>query len=263
MVRVDFHLHTEHSDGGLPIEDLLRQVRLARLTHWAITDHDTLAGYHRLHGQPGLIPGVEVTAEMAGREVHVVALGIDPAHRGFVDFLADIRALRRLRIGNLITMLGESARLSPLSIAPRADTVTRWHLASALVTLGRAASVRHAFDELIGDVHQAAIAQPAYPSLADTAAATHAAGGVAILAHPGIYADAETIAGYMAAGPLDGLETNHPRLDPQLAQELIRLAERFSYLHSCGSDTHVIGARRPGDPRSDDRVIPLVQRLVG
>lgn len=261
-MRIDFHLHTHFSDGGLPAEDLLRHVRLARLTHWAITDHDTLAAYHRLRGQPGLIAGVEITAEAGGQEVHVVALGIDPDHRGFVEFLAGIRALRRHRIGALIAMLGETDRLTIAGIAPQADSVTRWHLGSALVAIGRARSVGAAFEELIGDAHQAELAQPPYPTLADTVAAVHAAGGVAILAHPGIYGTVEPILAYLDAG-LDGLETNHPRLDVDLARDLVAIADARRCYQSCGSDTHVIGGRRPGDPRSDERVTTLVQRLVG
>ncbi len=261
-MRVDFHMHTRFSDGGLPPEDLLRQVRLARLTHWAITDHDTLAAYHHLRGQPGLISGVEVTAEHDGHEVHVVALGIDVQHRGFVEFLASIRALRRHRIAALIAMLGETARLTIAGIAPHADTVTRWHLASALVAIGRTRTVGTAFEELIGDAHQTELSLPPYPTLADTVAAIHAAGGVAILAHPGIYGTIAPILTYLDHG-LDGLETQHPRLDEDLARDLVATAAARQCFQSCGSDTHVIGSRRPGEPRSDERVAGLVQRLVG
>jgi predicted metal-dependent phosphoesterase TrpH len=262
-MRVDFHLHTRFSDGGMEPEDLLFHVRKARIDHFAVTDHDTLAGYFALRGQPGLIPGVEVTAESAGSgEVHVVALGIDPEQRAFAGFLAHIRAVRRTRIERLIASLHESERLSAMSIAPQAEAVTRFHLAVALVHLGRADHVREAFETLIGDAQCAVMDLPPYPSVSDAASAIRAAGGVAILAHPGVYVTKEQIALHLDQG-LDGLETAHPRLDPRLAEDMQGMASARGLLESCGSDTHVIGARRPGDPQlPDDRILPLVQRLI-
>jgi 3',5'-nucleoside bisphosphate phosphatase len=260
-MQVDFHLHTELSDGGLNPVDLLRHIRLARLTHWAVTDHDTLAAYTILRNEPGIIPGVEVTAEVGGHEVHVVALGINPEQPAFVDFLADIRALRRERMAALIASVGESERIPLSALAPAADTLTRAHVASALVSLGRARTFGDVFRDLIGDAQQASLGLPAYPSLTDTAAAIRAAGGVAVLAHPGIYKDCAVIAGYVEH--LDGLETSHPRLDPELESQLVHLADERGLLQSCGSDTHVIGMRHPGEPRCiPERVGSLVQRLV-
>jgi len=77
-VRVDFHLHTTWSDGRLSPGELLEEVARGRLERWAITDHDTLGGSRELAGQPGLVPGVELSCWFEGREVHVAGLGVDP-----------------------------------------------------------------------------------------------------------------------------------------------------------------------------------------
>lgn len=261
-MRVDFHMHTRFSDGGLQPIDLLRHVRLARLDYWAITDHDSLAGYHAINGERGLIPGVEITAETNGHEVHVVGLGVNPKHRPFVDFLAGIRAIRRHRIGMLIESLNEQHRLTVHGIAPEAESVTRFHLAQALQRIGRIERTGEAFHGLIGDAQCKELGLPAYPTIPDAACAIQDAGGVAILAHPGIYGNRDEIVGYINQG-LDGLETSHPRLDETLAGQLIAHAQAHNLLQSCGSDTHVVGMRRPGEPRADlDLVGPLVQRLI-
>lgn len=261
-MRVDFHLHTCLSDGGLVPEDLLREIRRNRVDHFAITDHDTLAGYFALRGTVGLIPGVEVTAEAEGGEVHIVGLGFNPEDVVFARFLAHIRAVRRERIARLIASVNEQDRLTPATIAPKAEAVTRFHLALALTQIGRAHSIRDAFEALIGDGHCAMLDLPPYPGVAEAADAIRAAGGVAILAHPGVYGDLATVRGHLDQG-LDGLETAHPKLDEALAIDLEIEARRRGILESCGSDTHVVGSRRPGDPQlGDARIQPLVHRLI-
>ena len=164
-MRLDFHLHTHCSDGALHPSELLAAVRKSRLEHWAVTDHDTLAGWRALRGEAGLVPGVEVTAEFGGREVHIVGLGIDPEDAAFAAFLAGIRTVRVTRLGRLITTLGESGRLAVTDLGGgTADSLSRYHLAKALVTLGRAPHVSAAFVDLIGDTHCAKLDLPPYPT---------------------------------------------------------------------------------------------------
>lgn len=261
-MRLDFHLHTHCSDGALHPAELLAAVRRSRLDHWAVTDHDTLAGWRALRGEAGLVPGVEVTAEVDGREVHIVGLGIDPEDAAFAAFLAGIRAVRVDRLGRLIVALGESGRLTTADLGGgTADSLSRSHLAKALVTLGRAPHVSAAFGDLIGDAHCARLGLPAYPSPSEAAIAIRAAGGVAILAHPGLYGTAAAVAALLDHG-LDGLETSHSNLGPELGMALRELAEARNLLESCGSDIHWLGARQPGDQRLDrERALPLLRAL--
>ena len=261
-MRLDFHLHTHCSDGALHPNELLAAVRRARLDHWAVTDHDTLAGWRALRGEAGLVPGVEVTAEVDGHEVHIVGLGIDPEDAAFAAFLAGIRAVRVERLGRLIVELGETGRLGIADLGGgTADSLSRYHLAKALVTLGRAPHVSTAFTELIGDAHCAKLGLPSYPAPAVAAAAIRAAGGVAILAHPGLYGTADAVAALLDHG-LDGLETSHSNRNPELGMALRQMAEGRGLLESCGSDIHWLGARQPGDQRLErERALPLLRAL--
>ncbi len=261
-MRLDFHLHTHCSDGALHPSELLAAVRKSRLDHWAVTDHDTLAGWRALRGEAGLVPGVEVTSEVDGHEVHIVGLGIDPEDAAFAAFLAGIRGVRVARLGQLIAVLGESARLTVSDLGGgTAESLSRYHLAKALVTLGRAPHVSASFTDLIGDVHCAKLGLPPYPTPAATVAAIRAAGGVAILAHPGLYGSVEAVAALLDHG-LDGLETSHSNLNPELGLALRDLAEGRRLLESCGSDIHWLGARQPGDHRLDrERALPLLRAL--
>ncbi len=211
-MRSDFHLHTHLSDGVPTPRELLAAVRRAKIDAFAVTDHDTLAGWRALAGEPGLIPGVEVTAGLAGREIHIVALGIDPEHQGFAAFLAGIRALRIRRLTQLIARLGDNVRrglsideLASEGDARHADSLGRLHLAKALVRRGGVATVADAFNHHLGDDYLVDADLEPYPHPTVAAHAIRAAGGVALLAHPGIYRTRDAVAPLLDLG-LDGLE---------------------------------------------------------
>lgn len=271
-MRADFHLHTWCSDGDSPPEALAAEVRRARLDWWAVTDHDTFAGWRQCAalGLPGLVPGVEVTASDGGREIHVVGLGTDPADPGLGALLARIRELRRERMVALIARLPAAVGggLDPERVRDRrapdaGESLSRNHLARALVERGAVARLRDAFTAWLGDEHLADGSLPAFPGIEEVAAAIRAAGGVAILAHPGCYREAARALPLMERG-LDGLEVEHPNLDSGLAQCLRAEAAARGWLQSLGSDYHHPGgARRPGCVGlGAERLAPLLERIT-
>ncbi|HYE06922.1 MAG TPA: hypothetical protein VEL07_15505 [Planctomycetota bacterium] len=260
-MNVDFHLHTSASDGAHEPARIAAAAAEARLVRWAITDHDSMAGWRTVAGAPGLVPGVEVTGQADDREIHVVGLGIDPDDAAFAAFLAAIRATREQRMRALMTRLGIAERITLDELRVGAESVGRNHLARALVALGVATSFNDAFARHLGDEHLADTGLAPYPALADVCAAIRAARGVAILAHPGIYVSRQAVEALVAHG-CDGLETAHPKLAPSLAGELRQMATRANLLQSCGSDLHVLGTRQPGEHRLSRAVLaPLIARL--
>jgi predicted metal-dependent phosphoesterase TrpH len=261
---VDFHLHSTASDGDLPPSHVASAARKAWLSHWALTDHDTLAGWRAIAGAPGLICGVEVTAGAEDREVHIVGLAIDPAHEGLAELLAGIRQRRIERLDVLLARLPEDVRrgLTAAEVKPpEADTVGRLHLARALARGGGVASVRDAFAFHLADEHLADASLPQFPPIREVAATIRAAGGVAILAHPGAYRTMDAIA--RLADGLDGVECAHPGLDRELQHGLLDLCAQRRLLVSIGSDTHRISAtRRPGSVRLAATLLaPLIERV--
>ena len=267
-MRIDFHLHTRLSDGTLTPAELLNAVRRADVDVFAVTDHDTLAGFAALRGEKGLIPGVEVTAGLHGREVHIVGLGFAPDDRDFAAFLGGIRATRRQRLQQLITRLPDEVKrgltftaLCEDPDARHADALGRLHLARALIRRGGVASIHDAFALHLGDDYTVDAGLEPYPHPTVCRDAIRAAGGIAILAHPGVYPDAGTVEMIMGLG-LDGLELDHPNLDPALAAQLAQLATQHGWLASSGSDLHFLGNRKPGAWSPDAvRQRPLLERL--
>lgn len=261
---VDFHMHSDASDGEHPASMMAAAAGRARLARWALTDHDSIEGWRRIAGAPGLVCGVEATAGDAGREIHIVGLGIDPANPVLGALLAEIRTIRLQRVDALLARMPADVRrnLTAAEVKPpEADAVGRLHLAKALARTGGVASVRDAFQFHLADEHITDTGLPAFPPIDRITAAIHAAGGVAILAHPGAY---RTIA---AIGPLtdlvDGIEAAHPGLSDDLQREILELARLRGLLVSLGSDTHRISAtRRPGGVHLDPLLLePLLDRL--
>ena len=266
-MKVDFHLHTWCSDGALPPAEMLAAIRREGVESFALTDHDTLAGWRMLRGSYGLLPGVEVTSGHDHREVHVVGLGIDPEHAPLVELLAHIRDIRVTRIGALIARLPEAIHrgLTVDEVRDRrpgaGESMSRNHLARALVQRGGLTSTREAFDDWLGDEHLRDPNLPEFPSTTEVCATLHAAGGIALLAHPGIYRSMAVIEDLVAQG-CDGLEASHPHLDPTLAAGIRARGLELGWLFGVGSDTHVVGHRRPGQAILEPALLaPLLNRL--
>jgi predicted metal-dependent phosphoesterase TrpH len=264
-MRIDFHLHTRLSDGALEPRELLAAVRREGLDAWAVTDHDSVAAWRELRGERGLIPGVEITADAEGREVHVVGLGIDPDHAGLSALLAGIRVRRRERLAAIIARLPATVARG-VTVAEledgRAEALGRNHLARALVRRGGVARIGDAFAFYLGDEHARDADLPRFPALIDCCAAIRAAGGIAVLAHPGVYRSAELVATLVSAG-CDGIELAHPNLDPALGAQLEALADARGLIASAGSDLHVLGSRRPGMQQLPEQRLSQLSRRLG
>ncbi len=84
-LHYNFHLHTRCSDGQMDPVELAEQARRHGLSGLAITDHHTLKGYEQARAHldrpedPILWPGIEITANLLGCEVHILGYGFDPA----------------------------------------------------------------------------------------------------------------------------------------------------------------------------------------
>ena len=90
MKYADLHLHTSYSDGTYTPQELIRESVNAGLSAIAITDHDTvdavgpsleIARNHNIE----VLPGIELTAEYDGKEVHILGYLIDHRNEEFLE----------------------------------------------------------------------------------------------------------------------------------------------------------------------------------
>ncbi|MGH9346985.1 MAG: PHP domain-containing protein [Vicinamibacterales bacterium] len=247
---IDLHLHTTASDGLCAPELLVQQAAAQGLTTIAVTDHDTTAAVPaatRLSEAAGLtlVPGIEITAVEAGRDVHVLGYFIDPAHEGLQAFLARARESRldRVRaIGDRLAALGVPIDVAPLvDDASRQDgrSIGRPQVARALIATGHAADVNDAFERWLARGRPGFVPR-AGASPEQVIAIIHDAGGLASLAHPELTEIDARIPPLRDAG-LDALEAYHSEHDERVRDRYLSLAGRLGLLVTGGSDYH-------GDP---------------
>ena len=250
-VVADLHAHTTASDGDFTPSGLVALAKQARLTALAVTDHDTLAGYPEAHAT-GLtlgvrvVPGVECTAVWAGRELHVLGLFVDPDDAEFAAHLAAVGRQRRARFLALVQALArQGVAFAPglvEGLADRVPSLGRRHVAGLLVNTGVAATYGEAFGLYLREVLPG-VPPTHFTEFAEVTRRVHAAGGVAVLAHPPFSFDAAQFAELQAQG-LDGLEAGHPSQLPGRAAALRGVAASLGMLVSAGSDFHATSPTR-------------------
>ena len=240
---VDLHMHSTASDGSRSPADVVRAAKRAELVAIALTDHDTVAGLAeaRAAGEElgvRIVNGVELSAVEGQSETHLLGLHLGDTsvlERGLTD-LREMRSRRAARIVELLQSQGVQVTLDDVLMQAGTGAIGRPHVARALVADGWAVDVRDAFDRYL------AAGRPAYVAkdqlgMRDAIAMVHAAGGLAVLAHPGATATRERLEALVALG-LDGVEIKHPSHSPQDTARIKTLAEQLGLLPSGGSDWH-------------------------
>jgi predicted metal-dependent phosphoesterase TrpH len=243
-MRVDLHTHTNASDGLLSPATLVRTVQSADLQVFSVTDHDTVDGLaeakaHASAAGLTLIPGIELSAMWQSVELHILGYFLDPADPTLLAFLRARRDARRTRLYAMVSRLralGITVEAEEVIARAKDGNVGRPHLARALVEKGVATSTDEAFERLLGAGKPAYVPRPDV-TVQDAIRAIHGAGGVASLAHPGLYGRDDAIPALVSAG-LDALEVYHVNHPPGLTAHYRRLAERHTLLVTGGSDFH-------------------------
>jgi hypothetical protein len=243
-MRVDLHMHTTASDGLLSPAALVQAVREAGLQVFSVTDHDTVDALAEAetHARPltlRLVPGIELSAVWQRAELHLLGYFVDPEHAALLAFLRGRREARRARLQVMLARLrGLGMPVDGEEVLARArdGNVGRPHLARVLVQHGFVASTDEAFDRYLGEGKPAYVPRPDV-AVPEAIRVIHEAGGLASLAHPGLYSRDGAIPDLVAAG-LDAIEVYHVNHTPALTAHYRRLAERRGLLVTGGSDFH-------------------------
>jgi predicted metal-dependent phosphoesterase TrpH len=248
VTRADLHVHSSASDGTDPPARVVRRAAQAGLDVVALTDHDTVAGHEQARAALPegltLLPGMELSARLNDRSVHLLAYLFDPDQPELAAELARIRDDRVIRARAMVDKLaGLGVDISWDQVAAIAGppVVGRPHIAQAMVAAGAIAEPGQAFTpEWIADGGRAYADRYALEPVR-AIGLVGAAGGVTVLAHPrsgGEYTVSdEEITGLAAAG-LAGLEVHHPDHSQAERAELSALAHHLGLVATGGSDDH-------------------------
>ncbi len=248
---IDFHTHTTASDGALSPEQLVDRARSRGIQLFAITDHDTVAGYRAAaayyspsEGEMSLLAGLEFSCVWSGATIHVVGLGVDCTHPVLEQGVARLAAARIDR-GNVIAerleKLGFPGALEGALLAAGDSQLGRPHFAAWMVEQGHVADVGTAFDRYLGRGKPGDV-KAFWPTLAEVTGWIVAAGGVAVLAHPLKYKLTRSklhrlVADFKDAGG-EAVEVVNGRQTPEQTRQLCRLALECALEVSLGSDFH-------------------------
>ena len=257
MHPIDLHTHSTRSDGTLTPAELIRYAAQKGLAAIALTDHDTIDGIEEalqeaeaLRSQdpdalvPEVIPGVELSTEYSGKDIHIVGLFIDWQNEEFADRLrgfADARIYRNRKMCRLLTEYGFPVSYEDLEDAFPDTVITRAHFAQYLVDRGMVSSIDEVFRKLIGDDCPCFVPREKITPH-DAVRFLLRFGGVPILAHPLQYKmrdeDLDALAASLTALGLDGIEVYYSTHRQSDTAYLSRLAEKYGLLLSGGSDFH-------------------------
>jgi 3',5'-nucleoside bisphosphate phosphatase len=247
---IDLHMHSTRSDGSFSPKDVVAHAQSVGVSTISLTDHDSVVGVAEAVEAGSaigmeVIPGVELSAQVGDKDIHILGYFIDPDCPDLLAFLKkfqDARIERAERMVNKLNALGIPIHLSQVLARAGDAAIGRPHVADVLVEQGFAFSSNDAFYKYLG------YAKPAYEpkyamSPAEAIEVIRASGGLSSLAHPVLYARDDLIPTFADAG-LDAIEVMHIKQDTRAVQRYSQAAEKLGLLKTGGSDCH-------GDRRGD------------
>ena len=249
-LNADLHCHSVISDGTLTPEVLAERAKANGVNLWALTDHDELGGQQRAKAAASALnldylAGVEISVTWMGQTIHIVGLGIDADHVGILEGLRRTRDGR----GNRAKLMGEQllkvgipgAYEGALHYAGNHELISRTHFARFLVEQGVCKDTEHVFKNYLVEDKPGYVPHM-WAKLDDAVAWIKAAGGVAVIAHPGRYnfnamQMDELYKHFKDIGGL-GIEVITGSHSPDQYLIYGKIAQQYGFLASRGSDFH-------------------------
>jgi predicted metal-dependent phosphoesterase TrpH len=251
MKFADLHLHTYFSDGTFSPEELVGHGHRLGFAALALTDHDSVEGCARMAkaceaAGIDFIPGTELTAEHNDTEIHLLGYYLDMEDQTLLTKIARFQAVRQNRIREMV------ARLNGLNVPLKVESVFelanckspgRPHVARAMVKAGLVGNLDEAFERFLKKNRPAWVPKAKMSAL-EAVDLIHQAGGLAVMAHPGLNRTDDVIPVLVEAG-LDGIECFHTKHSTVTSERYLEMADKFHLLITGGSDCHGFSKGKP------------------
>ncbi|MFP4376157.1 MAG: PHP domain-containing protein [Spirochaetales bacterium] len=269
---VELHAHSTASDGALSPKRLVALAASEKLTALALTDHDTVDGLDeavKAAEQYGIqfLPGIELEVDFNPGTFHLLGLALDRwtgRVRKRLEQSKKYRKERNLEMVRLMQEAGIPITYRELTELSGHDTVGRPHFAALLHKKGVIGSPHEAYASMIGN-HGKFYRQKKSPHIGQACAAIHAAGGVAVLAHPhtlelDLHDLQRSLLRWKSEG-LDGIEAYNATAPIEDGHRFAALGRELGLVVTAGSDFHTpySGSRRigigPGGMPIEDAII--------
>lgn len=248
-MKLDLHTHSTVSDGQYTPSELVEMAKKNELKMYALTDHDTIAGIEEARRRAGelgvnFISGIEISTHK-GEEIHMLGLFIDEQCS---DLINACQVYRERRIGRgericaFLKEKGIEISKEELREIEGKASLGRPHFAKILQERGIVKTRQEAFGRYLdtAEFHRKTDGQKPAPE--EAIEIIHRAGGLAVLAHPGLLKmgkrwQESLIKGLKEAG-LDGIESFYNKHTYMQKKYYRKLAEENGLMISCGSDFH-------------------------
>ncbi len=256
----DLQSHSLYSDGEFVPAEVVRAAAAAGVELLALTDHDSVAGVEEALAEGPragvrVVPATELSSvDEAYEELHILGYLVDHGDPVFAATLEDLRGDRERRVLAMAELLrAEGFELDDTELRRRqaaGDPLGRPHLAHAL--LDHPANAQRIAEEGIGSLKELfprylVPGVPTYvartrPTVAEAIALIHAAGGVAVWAHPfWDVQEPQTVRAMLerfASLGVDGVEAFYPTHTAEQAGLLCEIAAELDLLTTGSSDFH-------------------------
>ena len=267
MAKADFHNHSTASDGKLTPTQLIDLAASRGVKIFALTDHDSTEGIAEArnaaakHEDFFLIPGVELSTDIEGDEVHMLGYFTFEMLEN-ADLQAELTEFRagRFERGRLMTeklaAIGKPIEWERVLEIAGDASVGRPHVAQALVQAGHVATIPEAFDLYIGRNGPAYVEREKMTPK-QAVETLHRYGAPAVFAHPSFTKSFDDVVPDLVEAGLAGMEVYYKDYDAETVQSLADKAAKFGLLPLGGSDYHALnnpGEREPGDIPLPDSV---------
>lgn len=240
----DLHMHSTHSDGKLTVEEIIHHAKNMNLKCISITDHDTIDGTveainFKDKGNVDIIPGIEFSTLYEGEEIHILGYLFDCYDKEFNSFIRNMqehRSDRAVKIIDKFRSIGIDLTMEELLQKSRGESIGRPHFAYLLMEKGYASSVQDAFKKYLlpGSV---CYVERFKITPEDTIKRIREAGGVSILAHPGLIKNQDLVKSILEM-KIDGIEVYHSKHTSKQNREYYYLARENQLFITGGSDCH-------------------------
>lgn len=241
---VDLHIHTSFSDGTSSVDEVLAEAAAKQLEAISITDHDCTDAYPyaiELGLKLGIevIPGVELSSEIEGNDIHVLGYYVDHDNPAFASKLREMKDARYYRAKKMVENLnkqGVDLRFDTVLSIAGVGAIGRPHIAAAMIKEELVYSFREAFDRYIG-YGMPAYVEKMHMRPKDVFDMIKNAGGIPVLAHPGVTQVDERINEFIRDG-LSGIEVYHTEHPGIIEKHYLKITKKNHLAFTGGSDFH-------------------------
>lgn len=251
---IDLHTHSTESDGTYTPEELMKLAKDAGLSAIALTDHDTIGGIEKARPAAKelgleLVPGIELSTDHQGMEIHILGFYIDETNPEFLGKLKEFvvnRETRNEKMAVLLQKEGFDITMDDLYRENPDSVITRAHFARYLVEHGFVKDRETVFKKYLGDGCRCCVPREKITPF-EAIRLIQLGGGLAFFAHPVLcHMNHDQLRSFIKSlkeAGLTGLEAIYSMNSPGDERNMLKFAEEFDLLVTGGSDFH--GANKP------------------